>query len=302
MINIVLIVVGLFFLIKGADFLIDAASNIARKFKISEFVIGLTVIAIGTSLPELMVSIQSILKGHHNLLIGNVVGSCIYNLLLILGIISIIKPVKIKKESNIVLMLFAMIAVGMFGNMYGVITKIEGLLLISIFAIFILSTLSEKQDKKEVARGSLTKSGIFLIIGIVLLKIGGDLVIENASSLGYKFNISEKIIGITIVALGTSLPELVTSIAAIRKNTIEIAVGNIIGSNIFNLLLVLGTTSIVKPIEFSGEYNFDLIFLVIITLLIIITSLKNKNEEIRRTQGIILIACFILYNIRLFTI
>lgn len=301
MINVILIIVGLFFLIKGADFLIDSASNIARKFKISEFVIGLTVIAIGTSLPELMVSIQSILKGHNNLLIGNVIGSCIYNLLLILGIISIIKPVKIKKESNIVLMLFAMMIVGMFGNMYGVITKIEGLMLISIFAIFILSTLAEKQEKKEVRSGPILKSGIFLILGIALLKIGGDLVIENASAIGYKFNISEKIIGITIVALGTSLPELVTSITAVRKNTIEIAVGNIIGSNIFNLLLVLGTTSIVKPIEFSGEYNFELIFLVITTLIIILASLKSQNEEIRRKEGIILIACFILYNIHLFT-
>lgn len=301
MINVILIIVGLFFLIKGADFLIDSASNIARKFKISEFVIGLTVIAIGTSLPELMVSIQSILKGHNNLLIGNVIGSCIYNLLLILGIISIIKPVKIKKESNIVLMLFAMMTVGMFGNMYGVITKIEGLMLISIFAIFILSTLAEKQEKKEVRSGPILKSGIFLILGIVLLKIGGDLVIENASAIGYKFNISEKIIGITIVALGTSLPELVTSITAVRKNTMEIAVGNIIGSNIFNLLLVLGTTSIVKPIEFSGEYNFELIFLVITTLIIILASLKSQNEEIRRKEGIILIACFILYNIHLFT-
>ncbi len=301
MINIIFIILGLIFLIKGADFLIDGASNIARRFKISEFVIGLTVIAVGTSLPELMVSIQSNLKGSQSLLIGNVVGSCIYNLLLILGIISIIKPIKIKRESNIVLMLFSVLAVGMFGNMYGMITKTEGILLISIFSIFLLSTFTGKQEEKRGSQEPLIKSTIFLILGVLLLKYGGDFVVNNASLLAKNFNISEKIIGITIVALGTSLPEAVTSIIAIRKNAVEIAVGNIIGSNIFNLLLVLGVTSLIKPITFPQEYNFDLIFLSIITLMIIITCLRNKNEEIRRKEGIILIAFFILYNINLFT-
>lgn len=299
MINIVFIILGLIFLIKGADFLIDGASNIARKFKISEFVIGLTVIAVGTSLPELMVSIQSILKGSPDLLVGNVVGSCVCNLLLILGIISIIRPIKIQKESNIVLMLFSILAVGIFGNMYGMITKVEGILLLLIFSIFLLSSFTGKQEEISGKQDSVIKSIIFLILGIILLKYGGDFVVNNASILAKDFNISEKIIGVTIVALGTSLPELVTSIIAIRKNSVEIAVGNIIGSNIFNLLLVLGITSFIKPIQFSGEYNFDLIFLVITTLLIIISCLKNKNEELRRKEGIILLGFFILYNIQL---
>lgn len=299
MINIVFIILGLIFLIKGADFLIDGASNIARKFKISEFVIGLTVIAVGTSLPELMVSIQSILKESPDLLVGNVVGSCVCNLLLILGIISIIRPIKIQKESNIVLMLFSILAVGIFGNMYGMITKVEGILLLLIFSIFLLSSFTGKQEENSGKQDSVIKSIIFLILGIILLKYGGDFVVNNASILAKDFNISEKIIGVTIVALGTSLPELVTSIIAIRKDSVEIAVGNIIGSNIFNLLLVLGITSFIKPIQFSGEYNFDLIFLVITTLLIIISCLKNKNEELRRKEGIILLGFFILYNIQL---
>ncbi len=299
MVNIVFIILGLIFLVKGADFLIDGASNIARKFKISEFVIGLTVIAVGTSLPELMVSIQSILKGSPDLLVGNIVGSCICNLLLILGIISIIKPIKIQKDSNIILMLFSILAVGIFGNMYGMITKVEGILLLLIFSIFLLSSFKGEKEEKEGKQDSTIKSIIFLILGIVLLKYGGDFVVENSTILAKDFNISEKIIGVTIVALGTSLPELVTSIIAIRKNSIEIAVGNIIGSNIFNLLLVLGITSFIKPIEFSGEYNFDLILLVITTLLIIISCLKNKNEELRRKEGIILLGFFILYNIQL---
>lgn len=301
MINVAFIILGLIFLIKGADFLIDGASSVARKFKISEFVIGLTVIAVGTSLPELIVSIQSILKGSHNLLIGNVVGSCIYNLLLILGIISIIKPIQIKRESNIILMLFSILAVGMFGNMYGMITKIEGILLILIFIIFLLSSFSDKKEERKETQESLVKSLIFLVIGVILLKYGGDFVVESSTILAKNLGISEKIIGVTIIAMGTSLPELVTSIMAIKKNNIEIAVGNIIGSNIFNLLLVLGTTSLIKPITFPGEYNFDLIFLLIITLMIIITCLKNKNEEIKRKEGIILVTFFILYNIQLFT-
>lgn len=300
--NIILIIVGLFFLIKGADFLIDAASNIARKFKISEFIIGLTVIAVGTSLPELMVSIKSILDGHYSLVVGNIVGSCIYNLLLILGIMSLLKPIKIKKESNIILMLFSILAVGMFGNMYGEITKPEGIMLLLLFGIFILSTFRGEGNDDRPAQSSIVKSIFFLVLGIILLKYGGDLVVDNASKLGQKLNISEKIIGITIVALGTSLPELVTSIVAVRKNTMQIAVGNIIGSNIFNLLLVLGVTSLIKPVEFSSDYNFDLLFLSIVTLIVIIACLKNQNEEIRRKEGIILIAFFILYNIRLFVI
>lgn len=299
MVNIIFIIIGLFLLIKGADFLIDSSSNIARKFNISEFVIGLTIIAVGTSLPELMISIQLILKGHNNLLIGNVVGSCIYNLLLILGIITIIKPIQIKKESNIVLMLFSILVVGLFGNMYGMITKVEGLILLLFFSIFILSTMAEKTNDKIVSNKSIARSIVFFIIGVILLKIGGDLVVDNATELAEIFNISEKIIGITIVALGTSLPELVTSIVAIKKDTVQIAVGNIIGSNIFNLLLVLGVTSLIRPIEFSGEYNFDLIFLVITTLIIIIANLKDQNKKVRREDGILLIVCFVLYNIHL---
>jgi len=215
---------------------------------------------------------------------------------------SLIKPIKIKKESNIILMLFSILVVGMFGNTYGEITKPEGIMLLLLFGIFILSTFRGEENNDKPAQSSLIKSVFFVILGIVLLKYGGDLVVDNASELGQKLNISEKIIGITIVALGTSLPELVTSIVAVRKNTMQIAVGNIIGSNIFNLLLVLGTTSLIKPIEFSSDYNFDLLFLSIVTLIVIIACLKNQNEEIRRKEGIILIAFFILYNIRLFVI
>lgn len=301
MINIVFIIIGFIFLIKGADLLVEGASNIARKFKISDFVIGLTIIAVGTSLPELVVSVQSVIKGHDNLLLGNVIGSCIYNLLLILGIISIIKPIKInvKENSNIILMLISILIVGLLGNIYEKIIFGEGIMLILMFVIFILTTLSEKKEESKIESRPIIKSIIFLIIGIILLKYGGDFVVDNASNLARRFEIDEKIIGVTIVALGTSLPELATSIIAVRKNKEELAVGNIIGSNIFNILLVLGITSTIKPISFASEYNQDLIFLAIMTLLIIISCLRNKNEEINRKEGIILIIMFIIYNIKL---
>lgn len=303
MISVLFIILGFIFLIKGADLLVESGSNIARKLKISEFVIGLTIVAVGTSLPELVVSIQSVLKGHHNLLVGNVIGSCVYNLLLILGIISIITPIqiKVKQESNIIIMLFAILIVGLLGNLYGAIIFGEGIMLILLFSIFLISTINKKQEKSEENKINIIKSIFILIMGIILLKYGGDFVVENASDIARKLNISEKIIGVTIVALGTSLPELVTSIIAIKKDTIEIAVGNIIGSNIFNLLLVLGITSLIQPVQFSYDYNTDLIFLVIATLGIILASIKSQKEEIKRKEGILLITFFVLYNIKLIT-
>ena len=239
MINLIFIIIGFIFLIKGANFLVDGSSSIARKLKISEFVIGLTIVSIGTSLPELIVSIESVLVGHNDLLIGNIIGSCIYNLLLILGIICVIKPIKIniKEKSIVMLMFFSILLVELLSNIYGQITRVEGIILILFFIIFLLMIFNKKTTENKKEDNSIVKSIIQFLVGILLLKYGGDFVVKNASLIARKMLISEKIIGITIVAIGTSLPELVTSITAINKNTQEIAVGNIIGSNIFNLLL-----------------------------------------------------------------
>ncbi len=303
MINLIFIIIGFIFLIKGANFLVDGSSSIARKLKISEFVIGLTIVSIGTSLPELIVSIESVLIGHNDLLIGNIIGSCIYNLLLILGIICVIKPIKIniKEKSIVMLMFFSILLVELLSNIYGQITRVEGIILILFFIIFLLMIFNKKTTENKKEDNSIVKSIIQFLVGILLLKYGGDFVVKNASLIARKMLISEKIIGITIVAIGTSLPELVTSITAINKNTQEIAVGNIIGSNIFNLLLVFGITSIINPIQFSEQYNQDFIFLAIITLVLIISALSNK-EEIQRKEGIILLISFILYNIKLIII
>lgn len=301
MIEIFVLVLGFIFLIKGADFLIEGSSNIARKIKISEFVIGLTIVAIGTSLPELVVSIKSVNSGHDDLLMGNIMGSCVYNLLLILGIISIKKSINIRilEKNIIILMLFSFLIVGLLGNIAGKIYFYEGIMLILFFIIFLITTLSEKSKEEKIENQPILKSIFLFLLGLILLKYGGDYIVDSASNIARKLNISEKIIGTTIIALGTSLPELATSLIAIKKDNTEIAIGNIIGSNIFNLLLVLGITSIIKPVTFSTQYNSDIIYLIIVTLIIIISSLKSQKEEINKKEGIILLTMFILYNIKL---
>ncbi len=302
MIEIILIIIGFIFLIKGSDILIDGAENIAKKLKIPELVIGLTIVAFGTSLPELVVSIASVKKGHDELLLGNILGSCIYNLLLILGIIFIIKPIKIenKTQGNIIIQILAILTIAIFCNIGEEISRTEGILLLLIFIIFLLASFNtKKEDKKEKNKIKTSKSIIYIIIGSTLLKIGGDLVVNNSITIAEKLNITKTIIGSTIVALGTSLPELVTSIIATKKGKENIAIGNIIGSNIFNLLLVLGTTSIIQPIKYNNSNNFNIIFLLTITLTIHTAINIKKKKETNKTEGIILLITFIIYNIKI---
>lgn len=306
MLNLILIIIGFVFLIKGADILINGSKNIAQKLKISEFIVGFTIVAIGTSLPELIVSINSMLKNHSDLLISNIIGSCIYNLLLILGILLIIKPVKIgeKENTNLLLLLLSTVTVGILGNINLTLNRIEGIFLILIFLIFLLGIFVKKENIKEnkttQTNTSLLKSIFKILIGILLVKYGGDFVVDNSIELAIKLEVTEKVIGLTIIAFGTSLPELVTSIIAIKNNSSDIALGNIIGSNIFNLLLVLGITSIIKPISFQKEYNIYFILLVIISIAFYIYNLLKKTSKIGRKEGIVLVSIFLIYNIIIF--
>lgn len=302
MYELILITIGFIFLIKGADLLINGAETIARKLKVSDLIIGLLLVAVGTSFPEMIVSIEAASKGHDSLLIGNILGSCIYNLLLILGIILLLKPVKLehKPSGNLLVLLMSMLLVGILGNINNQISRIEGILLLLVFIIFLLSIFSEHKDnsKKEIKYG-IAKSIFLVILGIILLRYGGNFVVDNSIKLAGRFNISETIIGTTIIAIGTSLPELVTSIIAIRKESTNIAIGSIIGSNIFNLLLVLGITSIIYPIDFSQEYNIYLILLIITTLIIYLYYMLSNKKEADYKEGLLLIATFIIYNINL---
>ena len=300
--EIILITIGFIFLIKGSDVLIDGAESIAQKLKIPEIVIGLTIVAFGTSLPELIVSINSVKKGYDELLLGNIIGSCIYNLLLILGVIFIIKPIKIKSEpqGNLIIQIASLLTIAVFCNMGMEISRIEGILLILIFIIFLLGTFSEKTEVVEERKNIRTTKSIgYIIMGSILLKLGGDFVVNNSVQLAEKFNIAKSIIGSSIVALGTSLPELVTSIVAIRKDKENIAIGNVVGSNIFNLLLVLGITSIIHPIKYDISYNTSLIFLLIVILLMYIFIIIKNKETVNRKEGIALIITFIMYNIKM---
>lgn len=299
--EIILITIGFIFLIKGSDFLIDGAENIAKKLKIPEIVIGLTIVAFGTSLPELVVSISSVKKGYDDLLLGNILGSCIYNLLLILGIIFLIKPIKIedKSKGNLILQIVAILSIAIFCNFEVGISRIEGILLIQLFIIFLLASFNKKKKIEEKSNINIIKSIIYTILGSVLLKLGGDFVVNNSVVLADNFNVSKTIIGSSIVALGTSLPELVTSIIATRKNKENIAIGNILGSNIFNLLLVLGTTSIIEPIKYNTNNDFNIIFLLIIVLIMYITAILEEKKEKSKKEGIILLITFIIYNIKM---
>lgn len=313
--HILLIALGFILLIKGADFLVEGASKIAKKFNIPEIVIGLTIVAVGTSMPELMVSATSALAGHSDIAIGNVVGSNISNLFLILGICSIIKGLQFKKETRIFENPFAiLVTMGLFilgnnGNDF-MITKKEGILLLGFCILFVLyniimtrkgnqfdGELLELQVKKEEI--SVGKSVFNIILGIIALKIGGDLVVNHTSQIAQIIGISEKLISLTIVAFSTSLPELITSITATRKGETDLAIGNILGSQIFNILLIIGISSVLNPIQYSFEYNKDLILLIGGSILFALFPYIGKKNEMTRKNGILFVSIYFIYMISL---
>lgn len=314
---ILLIIVGFALLIKGADLLVEGASNIAKRFHIPEIIIGLTIVSIGTSFPELVVSLTSAKNGFPDMAIGNVLGSNICNLLLILGASAIFRPVKFQKETRWIelpMSVFFAIVFMIFCNTGSGISRIEGVLLILLFAGFIIYTIVmgmkgeefdtslAKQDTKKTKKIPILKNIIYIIVGIIALKFGGDFTVDNAVFVAEKFGLSEKIISLTILAIGTSLPELVTSITAALKGNSDIAIGNIIGSNIFNMLLIIGATSCIMPIVYNVSYNFDMtIFLISMVILALFPMIPPKNE-MSRMNGILYFLGYILYMVALFII
>jgi len=307
-VNIVLILVGFLLLIKGADVLVDGSSAIAKKLRISEIVIGLTIVSIGTSMPELFVSTSSALQGSADISIGNVIGSNICNLLLILGLSSLIHPVKFHKETKLIenpMLIILSIIFLVMCNINKDINRIEGVILLILFAAFLIYTviMGKKSQNEEIIEISLedakkisvVKNVVFILLGIIGLKFGGDLVVENAKQIATALNISEKIIGLTIVAIGTSLPELVTSVTAAIKGDSDIAIGNIIGSNIFNLLFIIGTSAVITPITYNISYNFDMIVLFIAMILMCIFPFIKPKDIMSRSNGAIFTILYIIY-------
>lgn len=305
---ILLIIIGFVLLIVGADLLVDGASGIAKKFHIPEIIIGLTIVSIGTSMPELFVSITSALEGHSDMAIGNVIGSNLSNLLLILGLSTMIKPVVFQKETRlyeIPMCLASTLILMLFCNTNAKISIGESAVLLVLFCIFILYTIfmtkkeSQKNiveiDVKEEKKNSTLKDIVFIILGIVGLKIGGDLAVDNAVVVANYFNLSEKLISLTILAIGTSLPELVTSVTAAVKGNSDIAIGNIIGSNIFNILLIIGVSSMIHPITYNLSYNFDISILVISTIILAIFPFIPPKDKMSRANGVIYFLMYLMY-------
>lgn len=310
LLEIFFIAVGFAFLIKGADILIDGASGIAKKFNIPEIIIGLTIVSIGTSAPELFISVSSILSGHEDFSIGNVLGSNITNLLLILGITAIIRPIYFKSKTKLIeipMCLFFTVIFIILCNIGEKVSLIDAVILLICFVFFIIYTIYIGQKNKEyenipqnINDRKNWKNILYVLIGIIGLKIGGDFVVNNAESLALRFNISEKVISLTIIAIGTSLPELVTSILSAIKNEADLAVGNVIGSNIFNMLLVIGVTAIIRPIQYNVEYNVQMTILLIATILIALFPHLDKKDQMTKSDGFMYIAMYAIYTFMLF--
>lgn len=268
-------------------------------------------------MPELFVSITSSMQGHSDMSIGNVIGSNVCNLLLILGISTIIKSVKFQRETRLIelpICLSVTIIFTVLCNINNDVSRLEGIILIILFTLFIIYTVfmsikGEKfdsedkdvsKDEEEIKEMPVARSIIYIVLGIIGLKFGGDFTVNNSVIIVEHFGLSEKIIGLTILAIGTSLPELVTSVTAAIKGNSDIAIGNIIGSNIFNMLLIIGVSSVINPISYNPSYNVDLIILTLATLLLALFPLIPPKNEMTRKNGMIYLGMYIIYMIILF--
>lgn len=304
--NTLFLILGFIILIYGANFLVDGGAALAWRLKVSNIVIGLTVVAFGTSTPELVVNILSSAKGNSALALGNVLGSNIFNILCILGITALILPIGIKKTTTwieIPLAVLAAILIMILTNddPSGMISRAEGFSLLCFFAVFIAYTLflakkgNVSNEEVTIKPYSIGKSVLFIFLGLGGLILGGRLLVNGAVAIAQMAGISERIIGLTIVSIGTSLPELATSFIAARKKNADMAIGNVVGSNIFNTFLILGTSATISPIRISAESNMDIWVNIIATLLLFLFVFTGKGRKINRWEGAIFLAMYITY-------
>ena len=306
-ISILLLIVGFVLLIKGADIFVDGASSTALNLKVSKMVIGLTIVAFGTSAPELAVSIKALLSGSSDIVLGNVVGSNILNILLILGISSlfssmVVKDNTVKKEIPLTILFSVLLTVLAFDNIFdknvpNVITRTDGFVILIFFIVFIYylaSIAKNNKEETEEAPYKIGKSLLFVLIGLVGIVAGSNLVVDNASAIAKALNVSEKMISLTIVAFGTSLPELVTSVQAARKHENDIAIGNIIGSNIFNIGIVIGLPCALIGNINVGTFNYIDMF-TMIGAAVLLFLLTFKKRKLDKSEGLIMLLIFIVY-------
>lgn len=298
-IQLLLLAAGFFMLVKGADWFVDGSSGIAAKFGIPQLVIGLTIVAMGTSAPEAAVSITAALKGNADITVGNIVGSNILNILIILGISSTITTLAVAKSTIkaeipfMIAITLVLLALGYNGT----IALWEGLVLLVLFALYLWYLfIMAKKDKTEedgaTKNLSITKALLWTVIGLVLIVWGSDVTVDAATNIAKVLGLSERFIGLTIVALGTSLPELFTSVLAARKGNADIAIGNIVGSNIFNILFVVGVSAVIVPVPFATGFRFDTIIAAVAAVLLLICSLEGK---LKRWAGILMLVSYAAY-------
>ena len=307
-IQLALLALGFVLLVKGADWFVEGASKVAEKFGIPQLVIGLTIVAIGTSLPEAAVSVSAALKGSAEITIGNIVGSNIMNVLLILGITSVIKPIAVQK-STVRYELPFVIAVSALlmgiGYTDRVVGRTDGLILWGLllcYMVYLLRMAKKGNDTSDEAADEskpmpVWKMIVLIIVGAVMIVIGSDVAVDAATALARIFGMSERLIGLTIVAFGTSLPELVTSATAALKGKADIAVGNIVGSNIFNILFVVGTSALITPVAYAANFFVDSI--VCIATVVLLWVLVVKNKRLGRMGGVCMLACYAAYFVYL---
>jgi cation:H+ antiporter len=308
-----LLLFGIIFLIKGSDYLVDGASALALKLKVSTLIIGLTVVSFGTSMPELLVNVISSLKNYSGVAFGNIIGSNMANILLILGVTSLITELKIKHSTTwreipfsflASVVLFVFCSTSFLDNIQvDALLRTEGIILILFFLIFLYYVFElskhkkvvETVEDKEGLNYSNLKIFIMLLIGVLGLYLGGQLTVDNAVIIAKQIGFSEFFVSATIVAFGTSLPELITSIKAARRNDVDLAVGNVVGSNIFNIFWILGISSIIKPIPFTSYLTIDLLLLMLATFLLFLFTSIGKKHCLQKWQGIIFIISYFAY-------
>lgn len=314
MVNVLLLLVGFVALIVGADKLVDGASNLAQRLGIPNIVIGLTIVALGTSAPELVVNVFAAVEGSTEMVLGNVIGSNLFNVLGILGICAIIHPLTVKNNTTwieIPLSLLAAVAVWIVANdvlldntSANLITRTDGLILLLFFAIFLVYniTLSQKTSDDteiEVKHYTYIKAIVFIVLGLAGLVIGGRLIVNSAVEIATMFGMSQRVIGLTIVSIGTSLPELATSVVAVRRKNVDIAIGNVVGSNIFNIFLVLGVSTVVNSVPVQDASFLDIILNLVAGLLLFIFLFTGKGTRLERWEGIVFLSIYIVYIIYL---
>lgn len=312
MINLILLLIGLGLVVLGADWLVNGASSIARRAGISEFVIGLTIVGFGTSCPELVVSLTGAIEGNSDIPVGNVVGSNIFNALFILGLTALVLPVSMTDKNRRIdipitlVVTILLVVLGITGSMSGpVISRWEGVVMLLVFSVYLFycfkSDSKDEFSETQQATLSFPKAIALTLTGLAGLIFGGDLFVDSATALARQIGVSDKFIAVTILAGGTSLPELATSLTAAIKGKEQLALGNILGSNVFNAMLILGLSSIITPLSFASMTIVDIAALILSSVLLLIWAYTGRRNRIDRWEGTAMLLCYVAYNVFLFS-